>query len=416
MVWRCIVSAFTLAVANEPVLGVDHLEVSEDAMNLLQTQARLTKHTSLIEREEEEEYLQNDIEEKDDEDLYEELDAEQALLEGEQWAGGFKRCYGSPRGAHSDCRVIGGGKGFAASPRLCAKAAQEIGADTFQFLAAGAKCWLKKCNNINMKYSTEGRKRPWLIFSTFCGLTRVHTEVPSDCGPGLFTNYLVFPPPPPDVCDKALTFKGMKSNNLNGWGPAQGAEAFRFANVLPNVDLVVKADQNYRPKDASKNGVFMRKYGRLNMLSGTESVLTFRFVESNGQNAVKVPRFLFTVFDIDHGVRCSSKMTVNATRYAAYYVDPKSELLVHTDIGGTSWPASSTFTSSQRGNGKDNPKFPKQLSPTQAARSVTLEYQNVKFFTMGFKIEPGSGGRNILFGGLSSLTNSSCPFIPGSGR
>jgi len=416
MVWRFIISGLALAIANEPALGVDHLELSEDAMNLLQTQARLTKHTSLIEKEEESEYLQSGIEEEEDEDLYEELDAEQAILEGEQWAGGFKRCWGSPRGANSQCRVIGGGKGFAASARLCAKAAQAIGADTFQFLAAGAKCWLKKCNNINMKYSTEGRKRPWQIFSTFCGLTRIHTEVPSDCGPGLFTNYLQFPPPPADVCDKALAFKGMKSNNLNGLGPAGGAEVFRFSNVLPNVDLIVKADNNYRPKDSSKNGVYLRKYGRLNMLSGTETFMTFRFVESNGQTAVKIPRFLFTVFDIDHGVRCTSKMTVNATRYAAYYVDPKSELLVHTDIGGPTWPASSTFGSSQRGRGSDNPKFPRQLSPTQAARSVTFEYQNVKFFTMGFKIDRGAGGRNILFGGLSSLTNSSCPFIPGSRR
>jgi len=202
----------------------------------------------------------------------------------------------------------------------------------------------------------------------------------------------------------------MKSNNLNGYGPASGAEAFRFANVLPGVDLVVKADDNYTPAKADKNGVYLRKYARINMLSGTESFMTFRFVESNGQNAVKVDRFLFTVFDVDHGDRCTSRMTINATRYAAYYVDPETELLVHTDIGGSNWPASSTFTSSQRGSGKDNPKFPHKLSPTQRARSVTFEYQNVKFFTMGFKMGVGKGGRNILFGGLSSLTEDVCPF------
>jgi len=386
------------------------MELAEDAMNLLQTQARVTKHTSLLEKEEAEEYLKGDAEEVVNEDLWEELDAEQALQETEKWAGGFKRCWGSPKGAHSECKVIGGGKGFAASARLCAKAAQSIGADSFQFLANGAKCWLKKCNNINMKYSVEGRKRPWQIFSTFCGLERKHEELQSDCGSGLFTNYLVFPRPPPDVCNKALSFNGMKSNNLNGFGPATGAESFRFANVLPGVDLVVKADDNYRPAKADKNGVYLRKYGRLNMLSGTESFMTFRFVESNGQNAVKIERFLFTVFDIDHGNRCTSQMTVNASRYAAYYVDQHTELSVHTDVGGPDWPASSTFTSSQRGSGKDNPKFPRKLSPTQRARSVTFEYQNLKFFTMGFKMGPGAGGRNILFGGLSSLTEDSCPF------
>jgi hypothetical protein len=406
MVWRCIVSGFALTLGNEQVLGLDQAESSEDAMMLLQTQAKITKHASLLEKEEAEEYLEGDAEE----DLWEELDAEQALLEGDQWAGGYKRCWGSPRGAHSACKVIGGGKGFASTPRLCAKAAQAIGADTFQFLANGAKCWLKKCNNINMKFSTEGRKRPWLIFSTFCGLQRIHIVVASDCGPGAFTNYLVFPKPPADVCDRALSFNGMKSNNLNGFGPASGAEAFRFANVMPGVDLVVKADEGYRPANSAKNGVALRKYGRLNMASGTESTMTFRFVESSGQNAVKVERFLFTVFDVDHGNRCTSRMTVNATRYAAYYVDPQTELVVHTDIGGPTWPASSTFMSSQKGTGKDNPKFPRKLSPTQRARSVTFEYQNVKFFTMSFKMGEGQGGRNILFGGLSSLTEESCPF------
>jgi len=391
------------------VLGMDQMELSEDAMILLQTQARLTKHASTLEKEEAEEYLDDDAEE----DLWDELDAEQALLEGDQWAGGFKRCWGSPRGAHSDCKVIGGGIGFAASARDCAKAAQSIGADTFQFLGNGAKCWLKKCNNINMKYSTEGRTRPWQIFSTFCGLERVHKDVPSDCGPGSFSNYLVFPRPPSDVCTKALAFNGMKSNNLNGFGPASGAEAFRFSEVLPGVDLVVKADEHYRPAKSDKNGVYLRKYGRLNMLSGTESMMNFRFVESNGQNPVKVERFLFTVFDIDHGNRCVSRMHVNATRYAAYYVDQDTELVVHTDVGGSTWPASSTFSSSQRGSGKDNPKFPHKLSPTQRARSVTFEYQNVKFFNMGFKMDAGNGGRNILFGGLSSLTDDVCGTLDG---
>jgi len=260
-----------------------------------------------------------------------------------------------------------------------------------------------------MKFSTEGRKRPWQIFSTYCGLSRVHTEVKSDCGAGLFTNYLQFPRPAADVCDKALRFKGMKSNNLNGFGPAQGAEAFRFSNVLPDIDLVVKADGGYRPANPSKNGVYLKKYGRLNMASGTETSMTFRFVESNGQKPVRVEKFLFTVYDIDHGPRCTSRMTVNASKYGAYYVDSETELLVKTDIGGPGWSASSTFTSSQKGNGKDNPQMPRKLSPTQRARAVTFEYHNVGWWTMGFKMGDGQGGRNIMFGGLSSLTEDACP-------
>jgi hypothetical protein len=404
MVWR-IASGLVLTLALEHVLGLDQVESSEDAMMLLQTQAKITKHTSLLEKEEAEDYMEDDAEE----DEWEEVDAEQEMAEAAQWAGGYKRCWGSPRGAHSACKVVGGGKDFAASPRLCAKAAKDIGADTFQFLKKGAKCWLKKCKNINMQYNTEGRKRPWQIFSTFCGLERVHTEIESECGPGLFTNYLKFPAPPAETCAKALSFTGMKSNNLNGFGPGQGAEVFRFSNVLPDVDLIVKADESYRPANSDNNGVH-KKFGRLNMAAGTEASMIFIFVQSTGQIPVKVDNFLFTVYDIDQGARCSSQMTVNASRYSAYYVDPETELIVKTDIGGTSWPASSSFTSSQKGNAKDNPRFPRRLSPTQSARAVTFEYQNTKFFRMGFKMGPGKGGRNILFGGISSLTEEFCPF------
>lgn len=380
---------------------------------LLQTQAKITKHSSLLERDEAEDYLDGESEEDDGS----EEDEEQAMVEADQWGGGFNRCP-SPDGAHSKCQHVGGGRNFAASARLCAIAAQNFPepVDTFQFIRRGARCWLKRCGNVNIKYSTQGKARNWQIYSKFCGLQRVHTEVASTCpgGPGeqgqFYTNYLVYPRPQPDVCGRALKFNHIKANNLNGFGPAQGAETFRFGNVLTGVDLVVKADERYQPGNPQMNGVFRNQFGRLNMLSGTETTLTFRFVENSGQRPVKVDRFLFTVFDIDHGARCTSRMQVTATKYAAYYVDPDTELIVHTEVGDDKNPPSSTFTSSQRGTGKDNPKFPRRLNPTQKARTVTFEYQNIKFFNMNFKLGAGTGGRNILFGGLSSLTEDACPF------
>ena len=410
MAWKlCVASAFVGALGNEVRLKIDQIEQSEDGMSLLQTQARMTKPLSLLETEEQEEYA---FDSSLDMDADSDSESDIATYDESEWAGGYKRCFGSPRGAHSQCKVVGGGKGFAASARLCAQEARKIEADTFQFLANGAKCWLKRCNSINMKYSTEGRTRPWQIFSTFCGLTRIHTEVESDCIGPQFTNYLVFPKPTADACSKDLKFRGMKSNNMNGFGPAIGAQVFRFAQVLPGVDLVVKADEGYRPANAAKNGVYNRKYGRLNMMTGTSTFMTFRFVESNGQKPVKVPKFLFTVFDVDHGKRCSARMTVNATKYASYHVAEDTELIVKTDIGGPGYPASSTFSSSTAGTGKDNPRNPFKLTDQQARRAVTFQYENVKFWTMGFEIGAGSGGRNIMFGGHSSLTADVCPQEP----
>jgi len=405
MSWKlCLASGIVCALGNDLPLSIHQIEQSEDGMSLLQTQARLTKPSSLLEAEEKED---NELDSSLDVDS--DFESDITAYDETEWAGGYKRCFGSPRGAHSDCKVIGGGKGFAASARLCAQAAKAIGADSFQFLAAGAKCWLKKCASINMKYSVEGRKRPWQIFSTFCGLARIHTELPSDCVGPQFTNYLVFPKPLPDVCDKDLKFRGLKSNNLNGLGPATGAQVLRFAAVLPGVDLIVKADSGYQPGKASKNGIVLQKYGQINMLSGTKTFMSFRFVESEGQTPVKVDKFLFTVFDVDHGKRCTSRMTVNATKYASYHVAENTELVVHTDIGGPGYSASSTFSSSSKGTGRDNPRNPMKLSDVQARRAVTFQYENIKFWTMGFEIGAGVGGRNIMFGGHSSLTADVCP-------
>merc|ERR1719162_1702194 len=114
------------------------------------------------------------------------------------------------------------------------------------------------------------------------------------------------------------------------------------------------------------------------MMSGTSTFMNFRFVESAGQKPVKVETFLFTVFDVDHGKRCTSRMKVNATNFASYHVAEDTELVVHTDVGGPGWPASSSFSSSTKGTGKDNPKNPMDLTDVQARRAVTFQYENVK--------------------------------------
>merc|ERR550514_2626660 len=111
---------------------------------------------------------------------------------------------------------------------------------------------------------------------------------------------------------------------------------------------------------------------------------------------------------MDQGRRCTSRLKVNATNYASYHVTDDTELVVKTDIGGIGWPASTTFASSVAGTRKDNPLFPDKLTDLQASRAVTLRYSGVKFFSLGFDIGAGVGGRNLLFAGLSSLTQDVC--------
>lgn len=391
--------------------GANTLSLPEEAeaISLLQTRAQINRHdVSAFDEEFAEDFEGDDGQEEEGDDLdMDDSDQGDILLESNTTWAGYKRCREAPKGSHSACKVIGGGKNFAASARLCALEAKKINADTFQFLANGAKCWLKSCKSINMKYSTEGRKRPWQIFSTYCGLTRVHEARNGDCG-NEFTNYLQYPMPPKAACDKALKFQGMKNNNLNGWGPGGGAESFRYSEVLPGVDLIVKADGAYRPNKAELNGVWRRRYGRLNLASGISTDLLFRFVEAEGQAPVKVDNFMFTVFDMDQGTRCQTRLTMNASSYNSYHVSDNTEMIVKTDTGGVGWQASTSFSSSVAGSRKDNPLWPDRLTDLQKGRAVTLYYESVKFFSLKFSITPGKGGRNLLFSGGSSLMDPLC--------
>lgn len=118
---------------------------------------------------------------------------------------------------------------------------------------------------------------------------------------------------------------------------------------------------------------------------------------------------MFTVFDVDQGRDCTARLTVVAHKFTAYHVAEDSELAVHTFPGSLERPATSYFTSTQWGTKRDNPQFPMELTPEQAKRVVSFEFRNVKSFKMGFGLSPGKGGRNLLFGGLSSVTAAACP-------
>lgn len=291
--WSKTLFAFGICLAS-----ADEGITQDEAVSLLQTKAVATRRGNALETEFDFDFEADEIFETfEDEDDYADIDnynvnrmIQQSLRSIEEhdetWAHGYKRCRDAPWGAHSKCKHVGGGRNFAADVRTCALRARQMGGDTFQFIAANARCWIKTCDSVNIRYGDEPTKRPWLIYSDFCGLPRVHRQVQSDCGQ-LYNNFLRFPPPTPVVCSKALTFQRMKNNNLNNYGPGQGSATMRFASVLPGIDLVIESDTNYRAKNSDLNGVWKGAYGRINMLNGSSTNLAFTFCRRERAHSCK---------------------------------------------------------------------------------------------------------------------------------
>lgn len=385
---------------------------------------------------------------------------------GVGWANGFNQCREKPiKKANSGCRAHTKRYNIPVEPpqgvnvkklrgaartemlkqlkikavRECSLKAREAGSDTFDFLYSLARmkgghpalCITKTCFTSNLKYRKD--KKAWDVFSLFCGLSMVSKNITGPCGDETThetTHYLEYLRPPVHACDAPLNFgAGMKNNNLNGLGPGGGAESMRFRSILKAkdgsaIDLVVKASDSYTPANTKKNGRYKMWGGSVNLRSGTETHFVFTFVESRGQTPVRVPSFMFTVFDLDQSHQCLSRTTINATGYSSYYVSDTTELRVTTRLPRLyelkddqnrstgrwhSTPISTQFQSTQFGGKKDNPKDPLAMTEAQAARAVTLVYQNVKSFTMGFKLTGGeTSGRNIIFGGSSSITDKVC--------
>jgi hypothetical protein len=182
----------------------------------------------------------------------------------------------------------------------------------------------------------------------------------------------------------------------------------RVLQTLPGVDLIIRANQNYVAHNSARNGIHLGKFGRINIKSGTSTVLNFQFVSTGTLNVVKVPEFVFTVFDLDQFKGCYGRMSINASHFSSYHVSDNTELVSKTDAGAPGRAASSVFMSSMAGTKTDNPKKPRELTSEQAARSVSFVFKNRKFFNLGVEISDAGAGKNLLFGGRSSLLDNTC--------
>lgn len=216
------------------------------------------------------------------------------------------------------------------------------------------------------------------------------------------------------LCETSLAFQSVIRNNLGGAGPDAGEEGILFGAVAPGTDLLVSATSSYTPNMLNPSGGVLRngvhrKFGVINLASGSSVDLTFTLKDSaTGADKVN-PNFVVTFFDGDHGMSHESRESMGITGFNNYIVDDDSDLEVSSatidDVSLAAGLGVATFTSTLRGAKEDNPQSPLALSNLQKRRSVTVYFEDTASFqvtlTESGYVNPQ--GRNIFFAGASNL-------------
>lgn len=203
----------------------------------------------------------------------------------------------------------------------------------------------------------------------------------------------------------------VRVSNLGGMGPdsePNQPEVLVYTNVFPGsnatVDMEVSVRDVYYPNDVTHNGV-LGEYGQINIKSGSATTFLFKFFDNETGKAYKPDPFFFSIFDIDRG-SAGAEETVSVRGFQWYQVGRQSEVEIRTreNVEDGNVKKDVEFSASTWGTYKDNPRHPLALSPLQLNRSVTFMMPSVEDFEMVISVASGLAGRNILFGGASSLT------------
>jgi len=213
-----------------------------------------------------------------------------------------------------------------------------------------------------------------------------------------------------NACDPAnqLVFNGnnLLQNNLGNVGPDAGAEGMVFGNVFPHnsqrIDLRLSAADGYQ-KDANRNNGINHKMAKVNVVTGGLADLTFSFVDAASGDPVSAGPFYITYLDFDeqrNAGKAREELTI------------KNHVSVHltesTKVSQTvTEPDSVSLSSTQFGNGGDNPSDVLQLTQDQKDKSVgVLMAAGTQSFTARFAAAPlpqGASNRFMLMAGNSNF-------------
>jgi len=202
------------------------------------------------------------------------------------------------------------------------------------------------------------------------------------------------------------------ANNLGGKGPESGEASIRFGSIFPSaekpMDLVIVTEGDYTPKNVDVNGLSNGVYGGVNVMSGTQVNLKYKFVDSATGEPVVTSSFMMTFYDFDAGNLGLSIESVEFSGFTSYFTTDDTELSLMDHDNG-----SLTVTAQEFGNKHDNPISPLALTDMMKKRAISVIFPPLTEFAIVFKTTAGSknkpSGRNLLFGGPSSME---CPVQP----
>lgn len=203
---------------------------------------------------------------------------------------------------------------------------------------------------------------------------------------------------PCKICTSStkVDLSNVVQNNLGGLGPDGGAEEIRYKNAIDldgrMLDVVLTAVDEYRTPKAEKNGKTGAGFGSLTLATKSSTNFKFSFVDATTGEAATVKDLALTFYDLDQGKNDKQQEIVTACNAGEVYTTSDTELEVSTSGSCRS------FSSSERGSGKDNPQQPNELTKTQAARSVTFEFHARASISFGAAVgEWGKNARPVLF-------------------
>lgn len=221
----------------------------------------------------------------------------------------------------------------------------------------------------------------------------------------------------------ALDFRkaSVLHNNLDSRGPTPGEPGLTIKNVFPNsgqkVNVEIFSTSPYYPVDPVQNGLTDSDsrngvWGQISVASGTSVDLLFRFVEDPSWKTMIMGPFYFTVFGIGEDDSGEWPEKVLAGGYERYFLSAGTEVEVEDDRddGLTSFnprPRVIARVLAQSDSGsstsEDLPDNAFELTESQRKRAVTFLFVNRSSFSLTYIVAPGGHGRNLVFGGPSSL-------------
>jgi hypothetical protein len=209
-------------------------------------------------------------------------------------------------------------------------------------------------------------------------------------------------------------------SNLGGFGPQKDKpEEVRYGHVGVSpwgrpFDLVVTSEsKRYRTPSPGGNGLYGH-FAHFTLTTGAQVDLLMRFIDSETNDPVVLPKFYITFFDIDNGDRLGDQSRgaeeVLVKGFKQYFVSDSTELRISPNMKVLGEPGYTSFKGTRYGTGADNPQNPLKLNDLQKGRTVSVLFTNVDQFKATYQVSPGgvSIGRDIYFAGVSDMYADPC--------